>query len=108
MYNQFDSRVNDTANVVNFSGSQVLFDWSKWKTYTQAKYLQKSYTMIYAKAEPMLIIDTVTAYFELLRAEQALQFQFANEVWNKKLYLTQEYQYNSGMVLYADFKTTDA
>ena len=68
MYNQFGGRVNDTANVVNFSGSQVLFDWSKWKTYTQATYLQKSYAMIYAKAEQMLITDTVTAYFELLRA----------------------------------------
>ncbi|MDE4974265.1 TolC family protein, partial [Francisella tularensis] len=50
----------------------------------------------------------ITAYFELLRAEQALQFQFAKEAWNKKLYLTQKYQYNSGMVSYAEFKTTDA
>ncbi|MEY8703171.1 TolC family protein [Francisella philomiragia] len=108
LYNQFGGRVNDTANNLNFSGSQVLFDWSKWKTYTQATYLQKSYAMIYAKAEQTLIVDTVTAYFELLRAEQALQFQFANEAWNKKLYLTQKYQYNSGMVSYADFKTTDA
>ena len=105
LYNQFGGRVNDTANVVNFSGSQVLFDWSKWKTYTQATYLQKSYAMIYAKAEQMLITDKVIAYFELLRAEKTLQFQFANEAWNKKLYLTQEYQYNSGMV---SFKTTDA
>lgn len=40
--NQFGGRVNDTANNLNFSGSQVLFDWSKWKTYTQAMYLQKS------------------------------------------------------------------
>lgn len=108
LYKQFGGTVNDTVNLVNFSGSQTLFDWSKWKTYTQATYLQKSYAMIYAKAEQTLVTDTVTAYFELLRAEQALQFQFANEAWNKKLYLTQKYQYNSGMVSYADFKTTDA
>lgn len=108
LYQQFGGTVNDTVNMVNFSGSQTLFDWGKWKTYTQATYLQKSYAMIYAKAEQTLIIDTVTAYFELLRAEQALQFQFANEAWNKKLYLTQKYQYNAGMVSYADFKTTDA
>ncbi|API87613.1 TolC family protein [Francisella uliginis] len=108
LYNQFGGQVDDTSNLLNFQGSQVLFDWSKWKTYTQATYLQKSYAMIYAKAEQTLIVDTVTAYFELLRAEQALQFQFANEAWNKKLYLTQKYQYESGMVSYADFKTTDA
>ncbi|MED7818964.1 MULTISPECIES: TolC family protein [unclassified Francisella] len=108
LYNQFGGQVDDTSNVINFQGSQVLFDWSKWKTYTQATYLQKSYAMIYAKAEQTLIVDTVQAYFELLRAEQALQFQFANEAWNKKLYLTQKYQYKSGMVSYADFKTTDA
>ncbi|QIW10954.1 TolC family protein [Francisella sp. LA112445] len=108
LYNQFGGQVDDTSNVFNFQGSQVLFDWSKWKTYTQATYLQKSYAMIYAKAEQTLIVNTVQAYFELLRAEQALQFQFANEAWNKKLYLTQKYQYNSGMVSYADFKTTDA
>ncbi|MDE4957381.1 TolC family protein, partial [Francisella tularensis subsp. holarctica] len=63
---------------------------------------------IYAKDEQTIITDTITAYFELLRAEQALKFQFANEAWNKKLYLTQKYQYNSGMVSYADFKTTAA
>ncbi|MGQ4002806.1 TolC family protein [Francisellaceae bacterium CB300] len=107
-YNQFGGIVTDTANNINFNGSQVLFDWTKWKTYTQATYLQKSYAMIYAKAEQTLIVDTVTAYFELLRAEQALQFQFANEAWNKKLYNTQKYQYDAGMVSFADFKTTDA
>ena len=107
-YNQFGGEITDTANNISFNGSQVLFDWTKWKTYTQATYLQKSYAMIYAKAEQTLIMDTVTAYFELLRAEQVLQFQFANEAWNKKLYNTQKYQYNAGMVSYADFKTTDA
>ncbi len=107
-YNQFGGKFTDTANNVSFNGSQVLFDWTKWKTYTQATYLQKSYAMIYAKAEQTLIVDTVTVYFELLRAEQALQFQFANEAWNKKLYNTQKYQYNAGLVSYADFKTTDA
>lgn len=107
-YDQFGGLVTDTANNTRFQGSQTLFDWSQWKTYTQATYLQKSYAMIYAKAEQKLITDTVTAYFELLRAEQALQFQFANEAWNKKLYNTQKYQYNAGMVSYADFKTTDA
>lgn len=108
LYKQFGGEVNDTVNLVNFTGSQTLFDWSKWKTYTQATYLQKSYAMIYAKAEQTLVTNTVTAYFELLRAEQALQFQFANEAWNKELYLTQKHQYNSGMVSFADFKTTDA
>lgn len=107
-YNQFGGTITDTANNLSFSGSQTLFDWSKWKTYTKATYLQKSYAMIYAKAEQKLISDTVTAYFELLRAEQALQFQFANEAWNKKLYKTQKYQYNVGTVSYADLKTTDA
>jgi len=107
-YNQFGGIIKDTASNVSFNGSQVLFDWTKWKTYTQATYLQKSYAMIYAKAEQTLIVDTVTAYFELLRAEQALQFQLANEAWNKRLYETQNYQYSAGMVSYADFKTTDA
>ncbi|KEI34880.1 type I secretion outer membrane protein, TolC precursor [Francisella sp. W12-1067] len=108
IYDEFGGQVGDTANNFNFSGEQVLFDWSKWKTFTQATYLQKSYAMIYAKAEQTLIINTVTAYFELLRAEQALQFQLANEAWNKKLYKTQEYQYKAGAVSYADLKTTDA
>ncbi len=107
-YDQFGGIVTDTSNNISFNGSQVLFDWTKWKTYTQSTYLQKSYAMIYAKAEQTLIVDTVTAYFELLRAEQALKFQLINEAWNKKLYNTQKYQYESGLVSFADFKTTDA
>ncbi|AXA34533.1 TolC family protein [Francisella adeliensis] len=107
-YDQFGGQVTDTAQSTSFQGSQTLFDWTQWKTYTRATYLQKSYAMIYAKAEQTLVTNTVTAYFELLRAEQALQFQFANEAWNKKLYNTQKYQYDAGMVSYADFKTTDA
>jgi outer membrane protein len=64
--------------------------------------------MIFAKAEQNLIINTTTAYFELLRSEQSLEFQLANEAWNKKVYITQEYQYNAGTVSYADMKTADA
>ncbi|MFC4892349.1 TolC family protein [Pseudofrancisella aestuarii] len=107
-YNQFGGIVKDTSNNLMINGTQTLFDWSKWKTFTQAMYLQKSYAMIYAKAEQDLIINTVTAYFELLRAQQVLQFQFANEAWNKKLYINQEQQYQAGIVSYADLKTSDA
>ena len=107
-YNQFGGLIDDTSQNFAFSGSQVLFDWAKWKTYTRSTYLQKSYAMIFAKAEQNLIVSTTTAYFELLRSEQALEFQLANEAWNKKVYVTQEYQYNAGTVSYADLKTADA
>jgi outer membrane protein len=107
-YNQFGGIIGDTSNNFTFSGSQVLFDWAKWKTYTRATYLQKSYAMIFAKAEQNLIVSTTTSYFELLRTEQSLEFQLANEAWNKKVYITQEYQYNAGTVSYADLKTADA
>ena len=107
-YNQFGGNIKDFSNGLNFQGSQVLFDWSRWKTFTQATYLQKSYAMIYAKAEQDLIINSINVYFELLRAYQILQFQFANEAWNKNLYLTQKRKFEAGVVSFADLKTSNA
>ncbi len=107
-YNQFGGNIKDFSNGINFNGSQMLFDWTRWKTFTQATYLQKSYAMIYAKAEQDVLSNTITAYFELLRAYQILQFQYANEAWNKKLFLTQQRKYEAGVVDYADLKTSNA
>jgi len=107
-YNQFGGNIKDFSNALNFQGSQVLFDWSKWKTYTQATFLQKSYAMIYAKAEQDLIVNSINAYFELLRSFQVLQFQYSSEAWNKNLYLTQKRKFEAGVVDFADLKTSNA
>lgn len=40
-YDQFGGQVTDTAQSTSFQGSQTLFDWTQWKTYTRATYLQK-------------------------------------------------------------------
>ena len=106
-YNQ-DSIVSDTVNSNAFELSQILFDWSTWKTYTKAEFEQKSYAMIFAKAEQQLIVNTITDYFEVLKAEQALQFQYANEKWNKSLYKAQKDKYKMGVVSYADMMTSQA
>ena len=103
-----EGQVANTTNDIEFSGSQTLFNWSQWKTLTQANYLQKSYAMIYAKAEQTLILNTINTYFELLRAQQTLTFQLANEAWSKGLYKTEKLEYKTGTVSYADLKTTEA
>ena len=55
LYKQFGGTVNDTVNLVNFSGSQTLFDWVNGKHILKL-HLQKSDAMIYEAEQTLLQI----------------------------------------------------
>ena len=90
------------------SASQVLFDWSAWKTYTAAQYQVKAQAIALAQAQQKLIADTVKQYFSVLNSRQQLDYARASERWNRNLYEQTRQRYKVGLAPVSDLQSSKA
>jgi outer membrane protein len=98
--------VNPTNPLVTIT--QNLFDWSLWKTYTQSQYQFKADAITLAQNRQQLILNTATAYFNILQSEDQVKFSKANLQWNKELYEQSEQKFKVGISPITDVQSSRA
>jgi len=91
--------INPTVNGANvtLSLTQVLFDWSKFKAYSETKLTIKAAAATYAVAAEMLITRTANAYFTVLKDEDLLRFAAANKRQLYRSYQVADQRYKVGL-----------
>ena len=98
--------VNPTTPLITIN--QSIFDWSLWKTYTQSQYQFKADAITLAQNRQELILNTATAYFNILQAEDQVKFAKANLKWNKELYEQSEQKFKVGISPITDVQSSRA
>ena len=90
------------------NASQILFDWSAWKTYTASQYTLKANAIVLAQAQQKLMTNTVAHYFSVLRNKELLKVSLASLKWNKKLFHQTEKKYNAHLASITDWQSAKA
>lgn len=109
-WNHVTSNIPEDFSVHNFSisATQVVFDFSAFKTYTQSQIGVKQAAITYAQAAQDLIMRTATAYFNVLKAEDDLRYAKANEKQTREQMLQAEHKYQVGLAAQTDALTAEA
>lgn len=103
-----DYKANTNTTTFTLSASQVLFDYSKWTTYTKAQQQLKEDAITLQIAEQSLINDAATHYFAVLQAEEQLKYAYANERSLKENLDQAEQQYKVGLKAITDVQSAKA
>jgi outer membrane protein len=90
------------------TASQVLFDWSSWKTYTAAQYTMKANAIVLAQKQQQLISDTVQDYLSVLNNQELVKVSRASQKWNKNLYDQAQQKYEVGVIPVSDVQSAKA
>ncbi|MCF6765951.1 TolC family outer membrane protein [Thiotrichales bacterium 19S3-7] len=96
------------SNVNTATLTQVLFDFGLWSTYTQAQYQAKADAITYDIARQTLILDVASAYFNILQAEDNLEYNQASQQWNAELLKQTQQKYDVGLAAITDVQSTKA
>jgi outer membrane protein len=105
-YSETNERYTTTGYSLTLS--QVLFDWSAFETLSQADKLVAQGEAAYVSAEQDLIVRLVTAYFDVLSAEDTLRAdQGAQEAFKQQLAQLEE-KFRSGLTPITDVKNAQA
>lgn len=98
--------INPTNPMITVS--QSIFDWGLWKTYSQSQYQFKADAITLAQNRQQLILNTATAYFNILQAKDQLKFAKANLNWNKELFEQSEQKFKVGISAITDVQSSKA
>lgn len=100
---------NETLNQnIGLTANQLLFNWSTWEVFSQAQYQTKADAIAFAQAQQDLILNTAQVYFNVLQAQENLDYANANEQWNKELLSQTEQKFQSGLATQTDVQTIKA
>lgn len=96
------------SNGYSLTATQVVFDWSAWKTFNQAQAQLKQAVITFAQAQQSLVINTASAYFNVLEAADQLRYAKKNMAWNKEQMAQAEQKFKVGLAAQTDVLTAQA
>ena len=103
------SSERETLNqTIGLTANQTLFNWSIWEVFSQSQYQVKADTIAFAQAQQDLVLNTAQVYFNVLQAQENLEYANANEKWNKELLTQTEQKFQSGLATQTDVQTIKA
>jgi outer membrane protein len=94
--------------VLNASLNQPIFNLALWHTFKQAKQIVSQAESTYMAAEQDLIVRTANAYFNVLKAQDNLEFVLAEKRAIDKQLAQTRTKYNVGVVAITDLKELQA
>ncbi len=96
------------SNGYSLALTQQIFNFADWKTYDQAQAQLKQAAVTYMQAKQSLILNTATAYFNVLEAEAKLRYAKKNEQQTKEQMAQAEQKYKVGLAAQTDVLTARA
>ncbi len=105
-YRDNDSKTNSTSGSLQLT--QTIFDMSKWRQLSLTEQAAGIQDVTFQSAEQTLILNTATAYFNVLRAIDTLEYTQAQKTF---LYQTLDQvtqQFNVGLVAITDVQNARA
>lgn len=88
--------------------NQVLFDWAKWHTYKQSKPVITLAEKRWYQANQNLILRIAEAYFNILNAQDTIEYLQKEYETSNKLYEESQAKYDLGVITIADIEQVKA
>jgi len=101
-------KTHEDASGFNLQAVQQVFNYTDWRTYTQAEYQLKEDALTYEQALQNLINTVATDYFNVLEAQEQLKYANANLLANKENLDQAEQQYKVGLKALTDVQSAKA
>lgn len=101
-------KADNNATAFSLQATQVVFDYSKWITYTTAQQQLKEDAVTLQIAEQTLINNAANRYFAVLQAQEQLTYAIANERSLKENLDQAEQQYKVGLKAVTDVQSARA
>ncbi len=99
---------HQTITSFGLTATQPVFNYSDWKTYTQAQFQLKQDALTYSQALQTLTNTVATDYFQVLEDQEQLRFSVANVRSNQENLDQAEQQYKVGLKAITDVQSAKA